>query len=109
MLEKREADAFGLMPDPARATYFGASSFLSNFAEEAERLGWDNERMGPLRGPSSSWVVAELHPTWTGPGSEQRQSFGNFLNRHRRQAEWLARLAAECERKRAEEAREDQS
>ncbi len=44
-------------------------------ASDLEQCGWDEELMGPLMGPSSTWVDATKRPTWSGAGYESLQYY----------------------------------
>lgn len=84
-LEKREAEAFGLKPDPVATTRFAAFS-VDRIVKTAASLGWDSDVMGPLEGPSSSWVDTEKYPAWTGGSALERKYFLRKVNYH----QWMA-------------------
>ncbi|KAJ6784483.1 hypothetical protein PWT90_05604 [Aphanocladium album] len=85
-LEKRETEAFGLIPDPVETTRF-ATLPPHRIVWTAASHGWDSDVMGPLNGPSSSWVDTGKYPAWTGLGADSRKQFPNIIKYHQRAAE----------------------
>ena len=68
LLEQREAGAFGFKPDPVESTRNMTLDRGGPIAAAARELGWDNDAMGLLHGPSSAWVDTGEYHTWTGRG-----------------------------------------
>ncbi|OAQ95667.1 hypothetical protein LLEC1_07679 [Akanthomyces lecanii] len=89
LLEKREARAFGLKPGPVESTRSIADEDNNDpIARAARELGWDDNTMGPLQGPSPAWVDAAKYHTWTGRGLLARKKFDNMLRHYRRAANY---------------------
>lgn len=89
-LEQREAAVFGMKPDPVESTRDMSRRWVDKIAECAASLGWDEKEMGPLRGPSSTWVDTSIYRAWSGKGFDTVAQFANMRRIFRGHAEaWM--------------------
>ncbi len=88
LLEQREAGVFGFKPDPVESTRNKTLDRGDPIAAAARELGWDNDAMGLLHGPSSAWVDTGKYHSWTGRGVLARKAFENVLRFFRRAADF---------------------
>lgn len=95
-LEKREEADGPVTRDVIQSTRI-LDPMCDTAASRREEFGWDDEKMGLLRGPSSSWVDAAKRPTWSGEGNESFKYYQEMLERKREEAKPIMREMQDIE------------